>query len=473
MRQKLLALSGLFLIACVEEHVEFVLYESAGVERRSIEVSVDSSGVVEPLATVEVKSKASGEVLELLIEVGDYVEQSELLVRIDPRTVRNRLAQAEAELKAARSRRTISVSQMERAESLLNQGTYTESDHEAAALELANSEAKVVSTTVAVENARIAVDDTDIRAPISGTVIEKPVEKGQVISSPTQDFAGGTLLMKMADLSAVRIRAMIDETDIGKVRPGMPATITVAAYPNQPFKGEVVKVEPQAVIIQNVTMFAVLIAIQNPQGLLMPGMNAEVEVSVARSNDVLTIPVIALRTERDVVATAGILGMSESALRAQLNPGDGGPNADSKETNAAETITMRGRTIELPPGVERSQVREIMEKRRSGKSLNPDEQQLLQRIFRNAGGPPDGGDRDTADYRFGGDFWVVVDEHGHPKIVNVRAGLTDLDRVEIVSGLDETDEVLLLPSAHLVETQERLQRFITRRVGGVPGIRSR
>ena len=292
----------------------------------------------------------------------------------------------------------------------MNQGTYTESDHEAAALELANSEAKVVSTTVAVENARIAVDDTDIRAPISGTVIEKPVEKGQVISSPTQDFAGGTLLMKMADLSAVRIRAMIDETDIGKVRPGMPATITVAAYPNQPFKGEVVKVEPQAVIIQNVTMFAVLIAIQNPQGLLMPGMNAEVEVSVARSNDVLTIPVIALRTERDVVATAGILGMSESALRAQLNPGDGGPNADSKETNAAETITMRGRTIELPPGVERSQVREIMEKRRSGKSLDPDEQQLLQRIFRNAGGPPDGGDRNTADYRFGGDFWVVVDD---------------------------------------------------------------
>ncbi len=205
----------------------------------------------------------------------------------------------------------------------------------------------------------------------------------------------------------------------------------------------------------------------------MPGMNAEVEVSVARSNDVLTIPVIALRTERDVVATAGILGMSESALRAQLNPGDGGPNADSKETNAAETITMRGRTIELPPGVERSQVREIMEKRRSGKSLDPDEQQLLQRIFRNAGDPPDGGDRNTADYRFGGDFWVVVDEHGDPKIVNVRAGLTDLDRVEIVSGLDETDEVLLLPSAHLVETQERLQRFITRRIGGVPGIRSR
>ena len=471
MRLKVLALAGLLLVACAEERYDVVVYESAKVERRSIEVSVESSGVVEPLATVEVKSKASGEVLELLIEVGDHIEQGDLLVRIDPRTVRNRFAQAEAELKAAQSRRTISVSQMERAESLLSQGTYTESDHEAAALELANAEAQVVSATVAVENARIAVDDTDIRAPVSGTVIEKPVEKGQVISSPTQDFAGGTLLMKMADLSAVRIRAMIDETDIGKVRPGMPAIVTVAAYPNQPFNGEVVKIEPQAVVVQNVTMFAVLIGIQNPEGLLLPGMNAEVEVSVAQRDGVLTVPVIALRTERDVVATAGILGISESELRTELNTDDGGSKANAPEADTAETMTMRGRTIKLPMGVKSSQVNEIMEKRRNGKSLNPNEQQLMQRIFRNAGSPSNGGEGDTPDYRFGGDFWVVVDSSDGSKIVKVRAGLTDLDHVEIISGLDETDEVLLLPSAHLVETQERLQSFITRRVGGVPGIR--
>ena len=194
------------------------------------------------------------------------------MVRIDPRTVRNRLAQAEAGLKAARSRRQISETQMTRAESLVKRGTFTEIDREQAALELANAEAQVVSAEVEVENARIAVDDTDIRAPISGTVIAKPVEKGQVISSPTQDFSGGTVLMMMADLSAVQIRALIDETDIGKVQPGMMAEVTVAAFPNQPFPGEVIKIEPQAVVEQNVTMFAVLISIQNEDGLLMPGM---------------------------------------------------------------------------------------------------------------------------------------------------------------------------------------------------------
>jgi HlyD family secretion protein len=477
MRPLVIALFGLLLISCGNEEIDTPVYESAAVERRSIEVSVGSSGIVEPLATVEVKSKASGEVLELLVDTGDNVEESALLVRIDPRTVRNRLAQAEAEFKAAQSRRSISETQMQRAESLLKNGTFTEADYEEAALELANAEAQVVSTKVAVENARIAVDDTDIRAPVSGTIIDKPVEKGQVISSPTQDFAGGTLLLTMADLSAVRIRALVDETDIGKVRPGMHASVTVAAYPNQPFSGEVTKIEPKAVVEQNVTMFAVLVSIQNPEGLLMPGMNAEVEVSIARSDDVLTIPVIALRTERDVVTTAGILGMSESALRGELKSGDGGSKEDTRDAGAPATMMMGDRTIELPPGVEADTVREIMARRRSGQNLSQSEQQLMRRVFQDAGGAPgdgtQGSRRPKTDYRFGGKFWVILDDNSETRIAIVRTGLTDLDRVEILSGLDEKDEVLLLPSAHLVETQQQLQLWITRRVGGVPGIESR
>jgi HlyD family secretion protein len=249
-----------FLVSCANEKEAGPIYDTATVERRTIEVAVSSAGIVEPLATVEVKSKASGEVLELHVETGDIVEEGTLLVRIDPRTVRNRLDQAEAELKAAVSRREIALTQKRRVESLQASGTLTQADLEQAVLDLANAEAQVVASRVSVENARIAVDDTDIRAPISGTVIFKPVEKGQVISSPTQDFAGGTMLMQMADLGEVQIRSLVDETDIGKIQPGMPARVLVAAYPNQPFPGEVVKIEPQAVVEQNVTMFAALAA---------------------------------------------------------------------------------------------------------------------------------------------------------------------------------------------------------------------
>ncbi len=118
--------------------------------------------------------------------------------------------------------------------------------------------------------------------------------------------------------------------------------------------------------------------------------------------------------------------------------------------------------------------------RRAGGTLSAEEQQLLRRVRsaqngeggrrRRGGGGQNEGD---TDYRFGGEFWVVIDEgDGETRIANVRAGLTDLDNVEIISGLDESDRVLILPSAHLVETQEQLQNWINRRVGTVPGLGS-
>jgi HlyD family secretion protein len=420
----------LLFSACAEDEFIGPVYDTAGVERRTIEVAVSSAGIVEPLATIEVKSKASGEVLELLVETGDVVEKGSLMVSIDPRTVRNRLDQSNAELTAATSRREIAQTQMARVESLVAAGTLTQSDLEQSVLDLANAEAQVVTSRVSVENARIAVDDTDIRAPISGTIIFKPVEKGQVITSPTQDFSGGTMLLQMADLSAVQIRSLVDETDIGKVRPGMTASVLVAAYPNQPFPGEVIKIEPQAVVEQNVTMFAVLISIQNPDGLLMPGMNAEVEISIVRSENVMTIPVMALRTNRDLASTATVLGRSEDDIRTALSDGEPGMAADTPKNEAA------GNT---PPG-------------RDGRHRRPS------------------GSRATTDYRFGGEFWVVIDSD-EQEIRKVRTGVTDLNNVEIISGLDESERVLVLPSSHLIETQQDLQNFIKRRMGGVPGIK--
>lgn len=456
---------------CEQQQDSTPTYDSVTVERRTISVSVESTGVVEPLATVELKSKASGEVLELLVETGDFVQVSDLLVRIDPRTVRNRLNQAEAELKAALSRRDISQSQMKRASSLRASGTYTETDYEQIALELANAEAQVVSARVAVENARIAVDDTDIRAPITGTVIDKQVEKGQVISSPTQDFGGGTLLLKMADLSAVQIRALVDETDIGKVKAGMATKVVVAAYPNQPFAGSVVKVEPQAVVEQNVTMFAVLISIQNPEGLLMPGMNADVEISIARAENVLAVPVMALRTDRDLESTAQLLDIDEDALKKQTRRA-GNEGADAAPETPVATINLGGREIALPAGTDPDKVKQIMQKRRAGETLSAEERQLMGRIFQNASREAPAAEERGTRYRFGGNFWVVMESGGRVKGLPVETGITDLDQAEIISGLKEGDKVMMLPSTHLVETQIELQSWMQRRVGGVPGISS-
>ena len=489
------------------------VYDSAPVETRTIQVTVDAAGVVEPESTVEVKSKASGEVLAVHAETGDIVPSGHLLVEIDKRTPRNALSQTEAALKAAEARRKIAQTQMERASALFKTQTLTQSDLEQTQLEFANAESQVVSAKVAVENARITLEDTDVRAPIAGTIIEKTVEPGTVIASTTQNVSGGTTLMKMADLTTVQVRTRVDETDIGKIQPGMRTKVTVAAYPNQPFDGEVLKIEPQALVEQNVTQFSVLIKIANRGGLLKPGMNADVQIQIANREGVAAVPTAALRAETDVPLTAVMLGLNEEVLRKDLWP-EGAPTA----AKGKNTVTIGGRTLELPDGVDAAKVTALMQKRQSGQELTAEERTMMRSVFQQmgggggnfgggggggppggfgGGGPPGGGGNfrgppgggppggggggffvsgasqqtgarpaaANTDYLFGGDYWVVAMRGDQPVPVAVKTGLTDLEYSEVVSGLQPGDRVLLLPSTSLYEQQERLQEFISQRFG--------
>src|SRR5688572_7399886 len=377
------------LLAGCEEGAQVVapaVYDSAPVETRTIQVTVDAAGVVEPESTIEVKSKASGEVLAVHAETGDIVEAGSLLVEIDKRTPRNALSQTEAALTAAQARRRIAQTQMERAAALFKTQTLTQSDYEVTQLEFANAESQVVGARVAVENARITLEDTDVRAPITGTIIEKTVEPGTVIVSTTQNVSGGTTLMKMADLTTVQVRSRVDETDIGKIQPGMLTKVTVAAYPNQPFEGEVLKIEPQALVEQNVTQFSVLIKIANRGGLLKPGMNAEVQIQIANRDSVAAVPTAALRAETDVPLTAVMLGVDEAVLRREIWP-EGGPAA----APAKNTLSIGGTEIQLPEGVDAAKVTALWQKRQSGQELTAEERTLMRTVMQQAGGAFGGG----------------------------------------------------------------------------------
>src|SRR5256886_7604056 len=122
------------------------------------------------------------------------------------------------------------------------------------------------------------MQDTHVRAPINGTVLELDAVLGTVISSPTNDVGGGTVILKMANLDTVQVSALVDETDVGKVASRMPVTISVDAFAHRTFDGTVLKIEPQAQVSQNVTMFPVEVNIPNPEHLLKPGMNTEGEI---------------------------------------------------------------------------------------------------------------------------------------------------------------------------------------------------
>ena len=411
--------------ACEEEVVESV-YRLVPVSERNISVSVSAAGSIEPVRTVEVKSKASGEIYQMRVETGDYVQQGNLLVQIDPRVPQATLRQAEADSVLAQAQLENAQSQLRRSEALHRTESITEQEYDDAKLAVASAEASLVRAERSLEDARISAEDTDVRSPITGVVIVKNVEEGTVITSATQGASGGTVLLQMANLDTVQVRTLVDETDIGQIQPNMTATMRVDAYPNRPFRGRVLKIEPQAEVAQNVTMFPVLVRIPNSDGLLRPGMSAEVEISVGNRRGVLAIPNETLRTERDYASAASVLGLAPDAVQSQLDEARGTTTSASRPTEDG----ARDRESGVRPG--------------DGAALAA--RPAMDQGQRMGGSGQREPEVSIGNDMVGGDFVVFTMQNGEIRAVRIRTGLTDLNYSEIVTGLTATDTVLVLQS---------------------------
>jgi HlyD family secretion protein len=423
------------------------VYETLPVDKRDIIVSAHATGTVQADTTVEVKTRASGEVLAIKVETGQVVKQGVLLMQIDPRLSRNAAAQADANVAAAKVQLNNATVQKGRSDSLLAAQAITVQEHDQDVLAYANAKAALVSAQVALDNDRISLEDANVRAPIAGTIIEIDVARGQVIASATSNVGGGTTLLKMADLTLVQVSTPVDETDIGKIQPEQTATVTVQAFPNRPFTGAVLKIEPKDTVQQNVTMFPVRVRIDNRNGLLRPGMNADVEIHVGQRIGVLAVANAALRTLRDVASAAQVLGLDPQAVQTTLQdqqqqqpPPDvradsAGAPGRGQQDGAAVTPSGQGGGAAAPGG----------RGRRGGGT---------------AGGAP------------GGRYIVFVQRNKQPVPVWVRTGLTDLDYSEVLDGLTAGDSVYILPSASLVQSQQQFKQRITNLTGGgLPGMR--
>jgi HlyD family secretion protein len=414
----------------------------AAVERRDLEIRAESSGQIEPVRVVEVKSKVSGEITQITVETGDEVEQGALIASIDPRDVRNSYAQAAADMGLARARVQTAQAQRRRAEKLAKEGLLSTQDLENSALEETNARAQLLKAETNLELAQEKTGDVTIRAPISGTVIEKTVEQGQIIASASGNVSGGTTLIKMADLAMVRARALVDEVDIGRIQAGQTAAVEVEAYPGRTFRGKVLKIEPQAVVEQNVTMFPVLVELPNPDRLLKPGMNAEVGIEVANRDGVVAVPNGAVASMRDAPAAGTALGLEEKDVRDQL----------AKLRNERQ-----GREGQAAGGS-------------GGESRRGDGRTGGERGSGNRGGAGGAG-RDTvgAMNAGGGDVRpgvVFVKGPNGPEPKTVLLGLSDWDYTEVVRGLEPGTEVYLISVARLQQQQEQFANRTRERAGG-------
>jgi len=327
---------------------------TAKVERGPVRQAVTSTGKIVSNLDVEIKCKASGEVVKLPFDISQAVKKGDLLLELDPRDEQQRVRQAEATVRAsqarlinareslaladeklrtdrqradaaltaARARATDARAKADRTRELLGkklasleEAETSETSAAQAAAEAENAatgieelknqartleqarqqiriaEAQVDNDMVSLDLARQRLSETRVVAPVDGVVTQRAVQIGQIISSGISNVGGGTTALVVSDLSRIFVLAAVDESDIGQVLPGQRVKVTVDAYRNREFAGEVVRISPRGVNISNVVTFEVKLEVTaRDKELLRPEMTATVEILIDERSDALLSP---------------------------------------------------------------------------------------------------------------------------------------------------------------------------------------
>lgn len=303
-------------------------YETAEIGRGEIRRLVTTSGPVRAVVTVSVGSQLSGRIDKLSADFNSEVKEGDLLARLDDKTYAARVAQARADLVAAKAGLTNQQAArvkaeavlrnakrlLERQETLATKGVASAAtldtavrDVDVAVADIAvidsqieNAKATIAQKEAALQVAELDLERAEIRSPIDGTVISRTVDVGQTVAASLQ----APELFKIAqDLRRIQIEAQVNEADVGAIREGNLVEFTVDAYPEDRFQGKVSQVRLAATELQNVVTYTVIIEARNEDRRLYPGMTANVQIETARRHDVLRISNDALRFRpRDAAA---------------------------------------------------------------------------------------------------------------------------------------------------------------------------
>ena len=285
------------------------------ITKGDLKITVAATGRVEPDLEVVVKSKASGEIVEFSFEEGDVVKRGEVVVRLDPQIERSRLNQAKANLlmaEAKSEKAKISLKdariRLERQRRLFADRIVSQQDldnaqivFEKSGTDIKIAEAEIMRLREALIEAEDRLNDTEITVPITGTILEKFVEEGQIITSGTSSTTEGTSLFNMADLNKLYISANVDETDVGKVQPGQDVSITADAYPGWNFNGKVIRIAPKGRVESTITVFDVIVEVRDKEkSRLKPLMTANVEILTDLRKGALLVSSEAVRVKSDI-----------------------------------------------------------------------------------------------------------------------------------------------------------------------------
>lgn len=287
-----LAIGGIVWWAMPKKISAAERYTTATMERGPIVQTVSANGTLNPVVLVSVGSQVSGIVKSLHADFNDHVRKGQVLLELDPTLFRAQLAQSEANVASAEASLQLARANEVRMRDLYAKQYVTRQDLDTSVQAYEAAKAQIELARAQVMRDRTNLGYTVVRSPVSGVVVSRAVDVGQTVAA---SFQTPTLFTIAKDLSRMQIDSSYAEADVGNIRVGQDASFTVDAFPNRQFHGVVRQVRLNPTTQQNVVTYDVVIAVNNPDQILLPGMTAYVNITVAQRKDALLVPNAALR----------------------------------------------------------------------------------------------------------------------------------------------------------------------------------
>jgi len=298
---------------------EVAAYRTATIQRGSVKPTVSATGTLNAVKTIQVGTQVSGQIAAIYADYNQHVRKGQLLASIDPALQNQAVEEAQAQLERTLATMQQAEGDYARNKQLFEWKIITASEFSAAQSNFSVQKATVKSAQISLERARQNLAYTKIYAPIDGVIVERNVDVGQTVAA---NFSTPQLFLIANDLSDMQILALVDESDIGAIRTGLPVEFTVQAYPNENFSGTVQQVRLQSKTQDNVVNYTAVVGVKNTTGKLLPGMTATVQFLTGDAQDVLIVPNSALRVRPTPAMLAqaqpGIVDDSDRASSAIL-----------------------------------------------------------------------------------------------------------------------------------------------------------
>jgi HlyD family secretion protein len=267
-------------------------YRMETVARGDLVQIVSANGTLNPVTLVNVGTQVSGTVKHLYVDFNDRVTKGQVLLELDQSLLAAQVRQSEANLKSAQATLELARANEARAKSLFAQQYVSKQEFDQAVQARESAEAQLNLARAQLDKDRVNLGYTVIRSPVSGVVVSRVVDVGQTVAA---SFQTPTLFVIAEDLSRMQIDSNFAEADVGQIRVGQKVRFSVDAYPNRDFEGVVKQIRLNPTIQSNVVTYDVVVSVDNPEQLLLPGMTAYVNVILAERQDVLLVPNAAFR----------------------------------------------------------------------------------------------------------------------------------------------------------------------------------